>query len=826
MSSIKTNKKDESSINDSNSKSFLKSNNQGELFPISLFQKQNNRRTKMGGDLTASYTAKFVTNKNSIKRNRTLTFNEDNEKKIYSSVSETELSLKNLEHKYSKRSKNYEESTKSKNTKKDDKIIVDNIEHIYSKIKEIPRKIKIQNYFIYSVALLIGILDWNFLFQLSENKLERNYCFTNLYQLDSCSIEQICKNYDSKLNYIIYDKNTEFHGKSENDNKFLEEKKYINYYYKQFFLKYSYILSSNRLLNTYQIFSSIKDKTNFVVILTKKGQWNIFLRYFFICQKKNFVLLILIMYCLGGFFGSLILGFQADIRGRKKIIHISLFIVLLALSIILIYFLGLDLYYLSLKKQFNKKYSYINKNNIEYNEILENIYSQEIISKIVNKTFIVYLIGVFLLNFGALPLIKTSLSLLIENATNEQYAIKYYRKYNLFIRGCSPFFTVFLIVSFNSLHISIFLLYIYALILFISSFFIVNESMRYLYEYCEWKQLSDFIMNNFILEEQKDIQFLNNKELKNFQREENKIISKEYEIRRLNLKAESENDDIFEKNNFYNYYKRKKSFTIRKIKIKADIINKYYEVSYNPFIIIISLKANRYYIKNKNLFLSILILLNILLIILQQEMIRKPFFREKDLYFSKGQNYIGNSNFLGDLIIIYFSNFLYYYLFKISCFKIVIIISSLMLSLLSFLYYIHSLDSKKKTPIYYNQYNFGMFDLYYRDYFKMNQLYLHAMYFAINGIFFYIHLLLIKMSKTFYRCSLFSLHSFILMISLIIAQIFNYEIKKPFILLGFINFICLILIFFLNEITDSDSQNLVNDLKRNIEKKVKHDKYQ
>ena len=207
-------------------------------------------------------------------------------------------------------------------------------------------------------------------------------------------------------------------------------------------------------------------------------------------------------------------------------------------------------------------------------------------------------------------------------------------------------------------------------------------------------------------------------------------------------------------------------------------------------------------------------------------MIRKPFFREKDLYFSKGQNYIGNSNFLGDLIIIYFSNFLYYYLFKISCFKIVIIISSLMLSLLSFLYYIHSLDSKKKTPIYYNQYNFGMFDLYYRDYFKMNQLYLHAMYFAINGIFFYIHLLLIKMSKTFYRCSLFSLHSLILMISLIIAEIFNYEIKKPFILLGFINFICLILIFFLNEITDSDSQNLVNDLKRNIEKKVKHDKYQ
>ena len=168
MSSIKTNKKEESTIdrlNDSNSKSFIK-NNQGDLFPLSLFQKSSSRRTKIGGELSAAFTAKFVASKNSIKRNRTLTINEekDKEKELASIVSDTEVSLKNLEHKYSRRSRLYEESLKSKKTKKSERTIVDNIDHIYSKIKKIPKKLRLQNYFCYLVALLVGILEWIFYF--------------------------------------------------------------------------------------------------------------------------------------------------------------------------------------------------------------------------------------------------------------------------------------------------------------------------------------------------------------------------------------------------------------------------------------------------------------------------------------------------------------------------------------------------------------------------------------------------------------------------------------------------------------------------------------
>ena len=346
---------------------------------------------------------------------------------------------------------------------------------------------------------------------------------------------------------------------------------------------------------------------------------------------------------------------------------------LFGLMIFASYFYYLDRYYAYYKKQFKKSYSYVNNNNIQYNNIMENLYSQNLIKILVNKSFIILILGVFLSNLGACPLLYSSLALLIENSTNEHISLENYRKFNFFLRGCAPLFAVLFIVNLNCTTLSYILLFILSLILFISSFFILNESMRFYYEYCEWNKLSDFIMKNFKLEEQKDIQFLNNIELKLFQRKENEIINKEYEIRRLNLKAETENDEIFEKNNFFNYYKRKKSFLIRGIRKNSEIITKYKEIKYNPSILIICLKANRHYIKTKYLLFSILILINFFLFILQEEMTKKPFLREKELYFSKGQNYLLNSNYFGIFMINYISNIFFYFLYRISCFKIVII---------------------------------------------------------------------------------------------------------------------------------------------------------
>ena len=266
--------------------------------------------------------------------------------------------------------------------------------------------------------------------------------------------------------------------------------------------------------------------------------------------------------------------------------------------------------------------------------------------------------------------------------------------------------------------------------------------------------------------------------------------------------------------------KRKISSINRKIKRKADIILKLVEVKYNPLIIHICIKSNKMYFKSKYISLFSLLLLNLYLYFLCYEMIQKPFFREKDLYIERGFNFIFNSNFLGLFFTILLSNYFDYYLYRIYCFRTVVIISSLTISFLSIIYHIVSLDSEN-TPLYYNQYNFSMMDTFYKDKKRRNKLiFIYIMYFAINGICFYIDLILIKMSKTIYRCTVLTDQTVSLLISLLLTRAFSVEINRPFLLLGFINFIFLFIILFLDDMTETP--NIVNDLKQNVEKKVKH----
>jgi MFS family permease len=526
------------------------------------------------------------------------------------------------------------------------------------------------------------------------------------------------------------------------------------------------------------------------------------------------------MYVLGGFFGCIIFGCKADIHGRKKLIKITLFItnVGLVFCIFFCYFLdGKSNYY---RKQFNKNYSYKSENEIPYKDILEDIYVQKLIRKLINKIFIIYLVSIFITNLGASPLLKICLALLLENSTNEEIVLTNFRTYSFFVRGCSPLLASIFIVNFNNITLSYTILFLISFILFISSFFVVNESMRYYYELCEWKNLSNFIMNTFVLEDSNDIQLLEPRELRELQREENIIINKEYEIRRLNLKAEHDEDNIFEINNYSNYLKRKISSINRKIKRKADIVLKLVEVKYNPLIIHICIKSNKMYYKSKFIVLSALLLLYLFLYFLCYEMIQKPFFREKDLYLERGFNFIFNSNFLGLFFSTLISNYFYYYLYRIYCFRTVIIISSLCISFLSIIYHLVCLDSEN-TPLYYNQYNFSMMDIYYKDKKRGDKLsFIYIMYFAINGICIYIDLILIKMSKTIYRCTVMTDQTVSLLISLLLTRAFSVEINRPFLLLGFINFIFLFIILFLDEMTETP--NIVNDLKQNVEKKVKH----
>ena len=91
-------------------------------------------------------------------------------------------------------------------------------------------------------------------------------------------------------------------------------------------------------------------------------------------------------------------------------------------------------------------------------------------------------------------------------------------------------------------------------------------------------------------------------------------------------------------------------------------------------------------------------------------------------------------------------------------------------------------------------------------------IFLFAIYFALNGIIFYVHLLISKISKTIYRCTFFSLYSFSLIIAQIISETIYYHMENYFLFLATLNILCLFTFLFLSDF--KELLFVVSDLKQ------------
>ena len=209
--------------------------------------------------------------------------------------------------------------------KQEEKFIVDNIENIYANLDGHSLKYTLGQYLLFFVVFMVGVNNWLFIF-LCRSKMERNYCYTSLNQLDVCSKQQICDDYGTKFDILLYDiqRIIQPYEKSYSSHDyFVKENKIINEKYKSFFLKYSYDLSNKKVLSKLQINSIQNDKTNFAVILTNQERWNMFYKYFSLCEEDNYYIILIIVTCVGGSVGSMAMGYLADLYGRKIAVQIS-----------------------------------------------------------------------------------------------------------------------------------------------------------------------------------------------------------------------------------------------------------------------------------------------------------------------------------------------------------------------------------------------------------------------------------------------------------------------------------------------------------------------
>ena len=200
--------------------------------------------------------------------------------------------------------------------------------------------------------------------------------------------------------------------------------------------------------------------------------------------------------------------------------------------------------------------------------------------------------------------------------------------------------------------------------------------------------------------------------------------------------------------------------------------------------------------------------------LLQKEFLEKPYFSSSDLIINSGNNILINSVFFYLCLVNLSSNFFFYGLYRINCFKTVIIISLIYNILALFCYQMLS-NRESYSDIYFNQYNPFMLKDLNRERMSPYLLYLlFSIYFLLNGVNFYVYLLILKISKTIYRCTFFSIHSIALIIAFIITECIHIIMDHYFLFLSVLNILCLLTFTFLSEF--KELLYVVNDLKIDI----------
>ena len=762
--------------------------------------------------LSSSLTKKTNEKKNSDNKLPSSIVEKSTNKKIKKQLQEDSFSLDNSKYEQSKSKKN---EKKKIGNKKDEinKYIVDDIQNIYSCIVKKSNKLfSLQQILLFSITCLVSVCHWLFLF-INAKKLERNYCLSNLNQFDSCSQDQICLNSDQKVNIILFNNTLNIHNNSKTlHQNFLQEFDLVNEYYKPFFVNHSYIISKNRLFSSINLMNYDSDRLNAAIILSKKENWNIFFKFYSFCQKEAYFFWASSIIVFAGAIGSLVFGILGDLYGRKKLICFNLFIVTLSFTFISTLTLKTEKKYDYYLNEFYDKYT----SNDDNNKILSLLYAQENVSKYFEENTVKYFASLILLCLTLRPLGKISLALLLEDSTSELKVLVNFRRYTFYTSGLPPFLAFIILIVINDFTASILVINSLFFILFICSIFFISESMRWHYEYCEWKELTNIINKYFKIEDNASIAYKNKMELEAFRYEENKKIIGIFEKKINPINKNQINFGI----NIFNLCRKRIVSLNRDIRRNCEVIIRKSEIQANPLIIYTCLTSNRVFNKSKFLFLILLLIIYSQVHFVEKELIDAPFIQIKDLYFDIKNNYFINSNYFLLLIITLLSNSLYYMFHRIDCFKIVLFASLIIVTFLLILYYYLS-DDSIEFPLDLNEINFSMMEQHNKLTRTTNtNILILIIYFILNGINFYINLLILKISKTIYRSTMFGFNTFLSLTAYAFGESLNYQIEHYFFLIGSLNLVGIVVALYFGEL--KTIPYIINDLKQNLQREKKN----
>lgn len=674
-----------------------------------------------------------------------------------------------------------------------DHILIDSIESIYSKQIRTSRALIYQNFLCLFIILVCSNYIWILNF-MNADKRERNYCFSSsLSQFDVCSPLQVCDSYEKKFNLLIYDNSKEY------DNDYLSEISMINKKYKLFFVEQTKFASTQKSYNKYQIDIN-NEPLNCAVVVTAKEQWSMNLRYYSICSKPNIYLMSIILFILGGIVGSFFLSFYADVVGRKKMMVIASIILLISLGGFIVLFIYLELKEKSIKKEFDNTYN----KNFQYKEMLRMMYVQDLISEKYRKLLFIFLFLIFIGALAAYPLMLISISLLVENSLNDSSVLGNIAKLFFVKQGISPFLSFCLCPLLNSLLWTFGIFFVIMLVLVFLVIFTLDESMRILFEYCEWEQLSKIAIE--LLDDLKENDFCNDLDL-NLQKQE------EFDY----IQQTKNKNFLRKRQSLYVMLKSRISELNKLIRRNSEFIIKREEIIQYPFIILTCLHSNRIIQNTKTILIQVSLLIFLVSNLINRECMSLSFFHESMLKISRKQNFIINTPFFYMLIIMFIGNFLFSGLYRITNFKNVMIFSLMVISFLAILY--HFLTAEiVNDPIDLNKYNTGMSEIFQEEN-DSRKLYGFVIVMKVlsSGVLLLLHVLILKYSRTLYRCTLLGVFNIADLASFALSEGIKVEMNHTMLFVGVMNFLGIITILFVNEAVDESY--IVNDIKKRLVKR-------
>lgn len=680
---------------------------------------------------------------------------------------------------------------KDKKESKKDKFVVSSIDCIYSNIRTIPKYIRNIIFIICFIGLINETLIWNIRFMFMYPR-QFYYCYNTFSKsLEFVEPSSICTGKQSSdLDFIYVDSGVY-------NQSFVQELSNINNLYLKFFYNQSelYYKKKSEII-------MVKSNNYTGCLINTELEKTLFSNKFFqICKVNQNLFLFSAVAFMGNFIGNSVFAFLSDLFGRKNIFISGLFSSGIG---------SLGIFFstqLILSESSEAITSFETKNNVTYNYLnddydlfIRNIKYMNLVIDSYSELKLFFCIFIFLANLGYSLIYTNGLCLTLEYSVNDQEVHS-----NFFYYHSAISLSFFVSYIFNtkishSFEYSYGICGIFLIIFGFSCIFYMHDSPRQCFEFYDFAGMTN-VFNRIIQNDEID-KFYQSASFKD------KII--ELELKYNEKRRATILRSLMRKQSkvmMITYYKAVyETIKLNNTRNQPIIFFSRNELLESPVLLFKIMFYERKIRDNFLFCLAIIQLISSNYFIVSNSIISRRFLNRNNLY----NNHVYNTPPFFNLIVVFISNYLFYFLNKFFGIKLCFSVCFFFTIILSIIHDAPTLVLPEMMDLnlydYKKTYLFSIF-----QYTNQNIGLVIAISFFCNGLYYCLIFYLISLTKTSFRCLFIGITSVFIKLNFFIIALFCIYVDLSIIFMSITSVIGLVITIFLN---DSHDFNIIRDKKK------------